>query len=219
MRKGKIKIFYSYCHKDSAAKERLDIHLSQLKDNSVIDAWHDKKILAGAEWEKEINQHLNGADIVLFLLSADFLSSENCKKELKDAKKQGKRIIPIILNDCAWEAFKFEDGSELRKSQAIPNDGQRLQVISGWDDSNKAWYTVYEELKKVCDEFQHKTVPNPAEHIKDDEPTIPEGYAKSKIIGVSPEHENSLFIAAILGAWHENSEGDKNIIKEITDGF
>ena len=332
MGKGKIKIFYSYCHEDSEAKERLDIHLSQLKDNSVIDAWHDKKILAGAEWEKEINQHLNGADIVLFLLSADFLSSENCKKELKDAKKQGKRIIPIILNDCAWEAFKFEDRSELRKSQAIPSDGKHLRPISRWRDKDDAWNTVREEIKKVCDEFQPKTVPNLVEHIKDIDrlinakkedhykdalptyienfifhlilvymkmncfpngnkkyteeyipsneeafkslprveksfglgltvfekvvkekglpmkwsikdikalenhelnemvswvsrvlfdvdvktliakPTIPEGYAKLKI---HQDHRNSLFIAAILGAWHENSEGEKTLSERL----
>ena len=148
----KIKIFYSYCHKDSAAKEKLDIHLSQLKDNSVIDAWHDKKIQAGAEWEKEINQHLNEADIVLFLLSANFLSSGNCKKELKDAKKQGKRIVPIILNDCAWEAFKFEDGSELNSLQAIPNNGEYLRPISKWKNKNEAWHAVYEELEKICEE-------------------------------------------------------------------
>ena len=148
----KIKIFYSYCHKDSAAKEKLDIHLSQLKDNSVIDAWHDKKIQAGAEWEKEINQHLNEADIVLFLLSANFLSSGNCKKELKDAKKQGKRIVPIILNDCAWEAFKFEDGSELNSLQAIPNNGEHLRPISKWKNKNEAWHAVYEELEKICEE-------------------------------------------------------------------
>ena len=50
-------------------------------------------------------------------------------------------------------------------------------------------------------------------------PSIPEGYAKPKIVEMSKDHTDSLFIAAILGAWHENSEGDKNIIREITDGF
>ena len=148
----KIKIFYSYCRKDSEAKEKLDIHLSQLKKNGVIDTWHDKEILAGAEWENEINQHLIEADIVLFLLSVDFLNSENCGKELEYAKEHKKRIIPIILNDCAWEAFKFEDGSKLNSLQAIPNNDKDLQPISRWGDSNKAWHTVHEELKKVCEE-------------------------------------------------------------------
>ena len=50
-------------------------------------------------------------------------------------------------------------------------------------------------------------------------PSIPEGYAKPKIVEMSKDHTDSLVIAAILGAWHENSEGDKNIIREITDGF
>ena len=215
MGKGKIKIFYSYCHEDSEAKKELDKHLSLLKDNGVIDAWHDKEIPAGAKWKKEINKHLIETDIVLFLLSADFLNSENCKKELKGAKKLEKEIISIILNACAWQDFKFEDGDELGDFQAIPSDSPHIQAMLKQKDRNEVWYTVYKELKKVCDEFQHKTVPNPAEHIKDDEPTIPEGYAKSKIIGVSPEHENSLFIAAILGAWHENSEGDKTLSERL----
>ena len=43
-------------------------------------------------------------------------------------------------------------------------------------------------------------------------PTIPEGYAKLKI---HQEHRNSLFIAAILGAWHENFEGEKTLSERL----
>ena len=148
----KIKIFYSYCHEDSEATEELGKRLNQLEKDGVIDTWDDKEIRAGAEWENEINKHFDEADIVLFLLSADFLNSGNCKKELKEAKKQGKRIIPIILKECLWSEFTFEDGSELRRSQAIPNDGKHLRPISKWENNDKAWDTVYEKLKEVCEE-------------------------------------------------------------------
>ena len=336
MGKGKIKIFYSYCREDSEAIKELDKHLSQPKKNGEIEVWYDKKILAGAKWKKEINKYLIETHIVLFLASSNSLDSENCEKELKDAKKLGKEIISIILNACAWQDFKFEDGDELGDFKAIPSDDKHLRPISRWGDKDDAWNTVREEIKKTCDKFQPKTVPNLVERIKDidrlinakkedhhkaalstyienfifylilvymemncspngnkkyteeyipsDEeafkslprveksfglgltvfekvvkgkglpmkwsikdikalenhklnemvswvlrvlfdvdvktliakPTIPEGYAKLKI---HQDHRNSLFIAAILGAWHEDSGGDKNIIREITDGL
>src|SRR5258708_1115424 len=69
---GPLNVFYSYAHKDEEFRVGLDNHLQLLQRTGLISAWHDRKIGAGNEWEKQIDLHLHSADIVLLLVSANF---------------------------------------------------------------------------------------------------------------------------------------------------
>src|SRR6185312_12613784 len=71
--KPNLSVFYSYSHKDEKLRDRLEIHLSILKREGVISQWHDRRISAGLDWKNHIDEHLNGAQIILLLVSADFL--------------------------------------------------------------------------------------------------------------------------------------------------
>ena len=62
------KVFISYSHKDEIHKDSLEEHLSMLKRNHVIDAWHDRKIIPGQDWSKEISENLEKSELILFLL-------------------------------------------------------------------------------------------------------------------------------------------------------
>ena len=146
--KEKIKIFCSYCHKDKEVRKKLDKYIVLLKKSNIIQSWNDTKIPSGDKLENQINQHLIDADIVLSLLSDDFLSSKNCKEELRKAKAERKKIIPIIMSPCQWKKFTFQDGDKLGDLKAIPEDGK---PIYQWENPNKAWTNVYEELKRVCE--------------------------------------------------------------------
>jgi hypothetical protein len=71
-----IEVFYSYSHKDETLRDELVKHLSLLKRQGVILDWHDRKIEAGDEWRRDIDTHLQTAQIILLLVSADFLASD-----------------------------------------------------------------------------------------------------------------------------------------------
>jgi hypothetical protein len=66
-------LFYSYSHKDEAMRDALEPHLTLLMRQGFIADWHDRRIIAGQEWKGQINRHLDEADIILLLVSADFL--------------------------------------------------------------------------------------------------------------------------------------------------
>ena len=66
-----IEVFYSYSHKDEELRDELEKHLSILKRQGVIAGWHDRRIGAGRDWAGEIDTHLNAADVILLLISAD----------------------------------------------------------------------------------------------------------------------------------------------------
>ena len=71
-------IFYSYSHKDEELRNEINQHLSMLQRNGLIVGWHDRQIGAGDRWRDEIDSHVHSADIILLLISSDFLASDYC---------------------------------------------------------------------------------------------------------------------------------------------
>src|SRR5579859_5610212 len=103
-----VKVFISYSHEDQGLREKLVEHLSSLTNTGKITIWQDQEIPAGANWEDQIDTHLNKADLILLLVSASFIASNYCwNKEVQvalDRHKAGMvRVIPIILKPALWE--------------------------------------------------------------------------------------------------------------------
>lgn len=143
----KPKLFISYSHLDEEQINQFIKHLAPLKNNGLIDEWYDRKIIAGQDLQKNIDNNLEDADIICLFISVDFLSSKACLREKADAIKLKKKkvitIIPIILAPCGWL-----DDKDLSPLLALPTDGK---AISSFKDSNVAWNNVYDELKKVIE--------------------------------------------------------------------
>jgi tetratricopeptide (TPR) repeat protein len=133
-----LNVFYSYAHTDEEFRTGLDNHLSLLQRQGLISAWHDRKIGIGTEWKEQIDSHLRAADIVLLLVSADFLASNYCFDiELQCAlamHREGQaRVIPVIVRPVDWSKAPF---AEL---QALPRGGK---AISAWSDRDEAFMSV-----------------------------------------------------------------------------
>lgn len=147
------KVFISYSHKDEAHKDSLEEHLSMLKRNHVIDAWHDRKIIPGQDWSKEISENLEKSELILFLLSPSFLSSEYCfNVEMKRAIEmhhEGKaQLIPIVVRACDWST------AELSGIQAVPKDAK---PITSWDNTDEAWLDAINGIKRHLSNFKPVT--------------------------------------------------------------
>ena len=144
-----MKLFYSYCHVDEKYRERLEKFLVTLRDEGKITEWHDRKIMPGDKWQDDIKQNLENSDIVLLLISQDFLSSSACKEEIQFAlNPDNKKItIPIILKPCTWLHTALKD------IQAVPTDGR---PILNWESEDSAWLDVAEKITAVIDSFSEK---------------------------------------------------------------
>jgi len=73
-----LEVFYSYAHEDETLRDELEKHLKLLQRQGLISNWHDRRIEPGRDWAAEIDSHSRSADIVLLLVSADFISSDYC---------------------------------------------------------------------------------------------------------------------------------------------
>jgi hypothetical protein len=69
-------VFISYSHKNEAWKDRLVTHLGVLAQEGLLDTWDDRRIGAGSNWKKEIEDALKKSSVAVLLVSADFLTSK-----------------------------------------------------------------------------------------------------------------------------------------------
>ncbi|MBA2393325.1 MAG: TIR domain-containing protein [Ktedonobacteraceae bacterium] len=144
-----IDLFYSYAHEDEALRDRLNTHLSLLRQQGFIYAWYDRDISAGSLWAQEIDTHLQTARIILLLVSPDFMTSSYCYGvEMKEALRRHEAgeatVIPIILRPCDWEAAPFG------KLQALPKDGK---AVTMWANRDAALTNIAKGIRKVVDEI------------------------------------------------------------------
>ena len=137
-----LKVFVSYSHIDEKLKDAVLRHLKPLERMNLITEWHDRKLLAGDTWGDEINRNLEKADIVLLLVSIDFINSKYCydielDRALERHAEGTCRVVPVILRGCLWQHTPFS------KLQALPRDGK--PAVS-WPDLDEALATVAEAL-------------------------------------------------------------------------
>lgn len=93
------RVFLSYAHEDGVHLDDLKSHLSSLERSGRIVPWYDGKILAGQSWDDTLKKKLRESDIVLALLSKNFMASQYIwETELPIANKAGAVIIPIFLS-------------------------------------------------------------------------------------------------------------------------
>jgi TIR domain/HEAT repeats len=149
------RVFYSYSHRDAEWRDRLGTYLAPLKYQNKIEEWHDRKIEPGADWGKEISAQLGSANLILLLVSADFLASDYCfgievETALARLKRGDVKVIPVLLKPCLWEESRF---SEL---QIIPRDGK---PVTSWPSVEEAFTQVATEIRKLVSE----PPPSPAE--------------------------------------------------------
>jgi len=127
MDENRKNIFISYSHQDEQWARRIEKHLGSLSFNYLISSYKD--IPMGTKWESEIYTALNKADIVILLVSANFLSSDLIRSmELKWIEKRYKKdeikVFPIIVSECLWENNEF-----IRRFQVLPKNGKPLNEI------------------------------------------------------------------------------------------
>ena len=147
-----LEVFISYAHADETLRKELEKHLSLLQQRKLITGWHDRQIPAGAEWEGEIDAHLNSAQIILLLISADFLASRYCYSiEMKRAFERHEageaRVIPIILRPVDWE-----QEPSLHKLQALPTSAKAVTTWQTPPTYDEAFLDIARGIRKVVEE-------------------------------------------------------------------
>jgi NB-ARC domain/TIR domain/APAF-1 helical domain len=153
-RQKRIAVVCCYAHEDEKLLKKLKGHLSPLQHQGLITIWYDRHIRAGAVWEKESNQRLNEADIILLLISPDFMNSHYCYGiEMQCALERHKdgeaTIIPVILRPTYWHE------GPLGALQALPADGRPV-TSQTWGSQDEAFYAIVLGIRSAIEAYISK---------------------------------------------------------------
>jgi len=170
----KLKVFYCYARRDQELREALECHLSHLKRLYHLETWFDREIRPGQIWKKAIDEQLKRADLILLLISPDFLASDYCyRKEMlyaltRHASGEAK-VLPILLRPVHWKDAPFSH------IQALPKDAL---PVTRWPDRDEAFSDIARGIDLVLQELlsRPETATSPTESAsqEDDPPVVPE---------------------------------------------
>jgi hypothetical protein len=148
-------VFFSYSHADEALRDQLEKQLSLLKRQGIIEVWHDRRIGAGQDFAQQIDHHVETDDIILLLVSSDFLDSDYCyDKEMMRAMERHHAgeavVIPVILRACDWH------GAPFGKLNASPPDGR---PVTQFPDRDQALLEVAKAVRAAAAQIDAKKKP------------------------------------------------------------
>ncbi len=147
-----FEVFISYSHQDQALRIELEKHLSNLRRQHVIISWYDGDIIPGTEWEPEIMKRLKRAQIILLLISADFMDSDFCYSiEMKEAiarhDADQARVIPILMRPTDWQ------GAPFAKLKILPTDAK---AVTRWPMLDDAFEDVVQGIRAAIEDMIRK---------------------------------------------------------------
>jgi internalin A len=135
----------SYSHNDESLRLQLASYLKILERANLLRVWYDRHILAGDRVHQEISNKLQFADMVLLLVSADFIASDYCHDvEMAISLSRHQRgetvVIPVIIRECPWRT------GALGALNALPKDGK---AVTSWRIREEAWNDVANGIEEV----------------------------------------------------------------------
>ncbi len=201
----KVKIFFSFAFasEDKGLFDKLRTHLSPLRRQGLIDEWYDSTIIAGSTVQQIIESYIGGADIIVLLISSDFLDSDRCievemKYALEESKRRETPIIPVLLRPADWSGFSLE------KYKHLPSDGRPVTM---WENIDNAFLEVAKGIRKVVEEVGSRVASRfTSSRIRVKQPQFP--------IYTIPDKQNPFFtdredILAALRDFFQSQQGTR----------
>lgn len=145
-----LKAFISYSHDDMRFKNSLLKHLESINKLFNIDFWHDGEINAGGHINDDVIYALNISDIIILLISENYISSNFCYNIEMERAFQRERnneciIVPVLLKNTSLnEAMPFYN------LKTLPTDRKPITSFRPYD---KGYADVTEQLTKLIRTF------------------------------------------------------------------
>jgi len=151
-RRTALQVFISYSHADGAHQGMLKKHLQPLVREGKIAIWTDGEIKPGEDWAREIATALGKADIIMLLVSIDFLNSDYCyNEEMNEAVERhnrgAARVVPVIVRPCQWTVAPFA------KLQALPKKDSKVLPVVLFSNEEEAYDSIASSLRTIVDEM------------------------------------------------------------------
>src|SRR2546421_4466293 len=112
-----ISIFCAAAPSDAMLLAQWETHLLPLQQRGLLTVWSELHLAAGASRMEQLAEHLDQAQVIVFLLSSDFFASDTCMALVERALAGEARVIALLLRPVDWQT------SKLSNLACLPADG------------------------------------------------------------------------------------------------
>ncbi|MEP7121656.1 MAG: TIR domain-containing protein [Byssovorax sp.] len=167
-----IHLFFSYAAEDESLRIELEAQLANLKRQGRIVGFDRRMIGAGQEVNAVLGERFEQAQVILLLISPDFMASDYCndvevKRAMERHERGEARVVPVLVRPCDWV------GAPFAKLRALPRSGK---AVTSWDDRDEAWVDVVVGIRAAIEEVQWTQEKSPFEaHDERPPPTLSPG--------------------------------------------
>lgn len=142
-----LRIFLSYAREDEEMKQRLHVFLAPLRRSGRVAVWHDSEILPGEEWDTAIKTEIAQADLILLLVSPDFLASDyiwqhEISKAMERHERKEASVVPVFLRPCDWQDMPFA------RVQGLPIN---TRSVTQYENADEAYLEIVQGIRRILE--------------------------------------------------------------------
>jgi TIR domain len=151
-----VNVFYCYAPQDEELRSELEKHLSVLRRQGYVRSFSAQAIGAGEEWRAAIDRHLDEAEVILLLVSADLLASDylyevELARALERRRGDGAEVLAILLRpgDYAFRDPPLRDVTKVLPQNEVP--------VTSWPTHDAAFADVVQGLRLTLEKIGRAT--------------------------------------------------------------
>jgi hypothetical protein len=147
-----VSIFIAYAEPDEYGSTELQKHLVMLRRKKVVSFFDQHKSIAmGADRTKAIEEGLQLADIILLILSPDFVASDECydiqEKAIAMSAETALPVIPVLYKECDWTELEA-----IGRLQPLPRNKKFFG--SNRQDEDRVFTAISKEIGAMAKQLQ-----------------------------------------------------------------
>ncbi|GCE26334.1 hypothetical protein KDA_18180 [Dictyobacter alpinus] len=202
-----LELFYAYANEDERLLKKLNKHLSLLVRQGLISPWSSQNITAGTLWDQDLRSHLKTADIILLLVSANFIASDYCYSvEAREALRRHQageaHVIPILLHPCDWEYAPFA------KLEPLPSNRKPVKM---WTNEDAALTNVAKGIRKVVNKVNGIVDSEADQEAESNKKSARGGEAGRRNMARTPQNIDRNYLKKIVRQYKEELKGYQEV--------
>lgn len=143
------RIVVIFASQDRGAYQALIKQLSNLKRQQLIETWSEEELRSGQLIEPQLSDNLREADIILILISPDYVASDEKYEQLLSAialhERKGTHLVPILVRPTEQKNAPYA------QFQMLPRDQTAVSDAKGRAE-DRVWHTIATALRHLIEE-------------------------------------------------------------------
>lgn len=145
--RDKKKVFVSYAHDNAEWLATISRMLRGLQTSGIIEPFDDRLIAIGQEWDATIKAKLDEADLVILIVTFDFLGSTyinqvEIDRALQRHEEHRTCLLPIIAKECDWQHQNWA------KIGVWPTRDSKVLPLADRENTNAALTEISKDIRK-----------------------------------------------------------------------